>query len=178
MVGSASGSFHPERRQAARPQVCRLFHCSRYFSRRLVSIRRSHCPGRTAPGDPRPFFESGADDSCPRSHAFVYRRDRPGPFAARRLRRADDVPHGGEFRGQVTLLICYLAAAMISISSFIFRNDRLAMAGCATIGLIAVAYTLLHMGFSYFSQDRPSMPRRARPEWDKSAEELPLGSSH
>lgn len=93
-------------------------------------------------------------------------------FAARRLRRADDVPHGGEFRGQVTLLICYLAAAMILISSFIFRNDRLAMAGCATIGLIAVAYTLLHMGFSYFSQDRPSMPRRARPEWDKSAEEL------
>ena len=58
------------------------------------------------------------------------------------------------------------------ISSFIFRNDRLAMAGCATIGLIAVAYTLSHMGFSYFSQDRPPMLRRARPEWDESAEEL------
>jgi hypothetical protein len=93
-------------------------------------------------------------------------------FAAYRLRRADDVPHGKDFRGQVPFLICYLAAAMILISSFIFRNDRLARAGCATIGLIAVAYTLTHIGFSYFSPDRPPMPRRARPEWDKSAGEL------
>ncbi|MGO8692092.1 MAG: helix-turn-helix domain-containing protein [Rectinemataceae bacterium] len=93
-------------------------------------------------------------------------------LAAHRLRSSGGVQHGSEFRGQVAFLICYLAAAMMAISSFIFRYDRLYMAACAIAGLIAVAYALSRMGVSYFSQDRPPPTRRARPEWDNSAEKL------
>jgi len=93
-------------------------------------------------------------------------------LAARRLWRAGSVHYESEFRAQATFLFCYLAAALIALSSFIFRDDRPYMAGCAITGLIAVAYALSRMGVSYFSQDRPPPTRHARPEWNNSAEEL------
>jgi AraC-like DNA-binding protein len=93
-------------------------------------------------------------------------------LAAHKLRSSGAVHHGNKFRGQVAFLICYLAASMMAISSFIVRDDRLYMAGYAIAGLIAAAYALSRMGVSYFPQDQPPPIRRVRPEWDNSAEKL------
>jgi len=96
-------------------------------------------------------------------------------LAARRLHKEEDVKNRSVFRTQVVFLFVYLGACLILLSACVLRSDQLILIAAAVLGLIAVCFTLSCTSILYFSPDglSPSLlAAAARPEWDRSAEEL------
>ena len=75
-------------------------------------------------------------------------------LAALRLHKAGRVRDRSSFRAQVIFVFFYLAAALVLLSSFIFREERLYAAGGLLFGLIIICYALSEVTVLYVARDR------------------------
>ena len=94
-------------------------------------------------------------------------------LTARRLFIARKVRDKAGFRHQVVILSAYLVSAIFLVVSSALRNEMLYTIACLMVGIIIIIYALTRSAAFYFGPDlRTPRPRKKRPDWDSSADEL------